>query len=700
MLLSIAFLVLLARVEVSAYLQRHPLSVSSIGSTIRLAQVKSNLADDENDMNMGPEKSRMTDYIAQYLGKNTAENNQEEEEMFDSNNVESSTHLVAIPMDACHELLLELESVQRAILYHCPILLDSCIPAAMTRLPLLYVQATQQNSARVTRFLGDAVTELAQKHLFSSLEDEDESPEDLNEDGFRPFTLTFQSLEIDGSNNNVLNTVGLQNDSRTKRLQAFVHDLQEIVESKGWKTSFPIDLHESAMQSAGGFRPRVPFMELPKEFDDNLNRFKHKDTVISDDDAEFLTSDKGGNGISPIFWCQWWDDTFARNCRLREIGVYPKTQAHASDLSYSRFYLPHETIPLPDGTVAMGKAEQKAEKYQDKRVLEEQREYERTNNGEESDSDVKQTAEPDILMTKTRERLEDLYISSVEEIITDESVENGAEESPESPPVEASADSEDDVDDGTVDLDLKPTTAAPDDFIDEWMQDRIKKIVDSRESIQSREPVKKAKPPMEDNPVFKAYKEGTLVPEKKAKEVKRKELGPYPDRAHFVGIWRVDNSPTGFPAEETNEESSENLVLRVDGTTAGGPIVDRETKQKAAGGTWKFVEEENGDVRLRIRLVIPPKKERILVMEGIVNRMSVNSDFPMASKAFGIPHLEAKLKQASKSTEEDMLHCGGEVRNSQKGVKSLPQVVGYQILPATFFCFHPGLYGGRSDEEE
>eukprot|EP00980_Cylindrotheca_fusiformis_P030418 scaffold24796_cov211-Cylindrotheca_fusiformis.AAC.1 len=665
MLLGITALAILGRVEVLAYIPRQPELAFPVASSTQLAQsTKSSFAENDDDVMRGPEKSRMTEFAAQFLRRTSQKNNPtaKERQIFNSDNLDGSTHLVAIPMDACHELLLELESVQRAILYHCPILLDSCIPASMTRLPLLYVRAEHQNSALVTSFLADAATELARKHLFTSLDDDDLNedsaltPDDLNEDGFLPFTLTFQSLEIDGSNNNVLNTVGLPNDSRTKRLQAFVYDLREAVNEKGWEAALPMDPHEPAMRSAGGFRPRIPFMELPKPFDDNLNRFKREDTAISDEDMGFLKAEKGGNGISPIFWCQWWDDTFARTCRLREIGVYPHTQSKSSDLSYSSFYLPYETIPLPDGTASMRKAEQKFEKYQDERMLEEQKEYERGSTSNGTDTSEKQKAEPDILMTKTRDRLEELYMGSAEKVGNVESI---AEAAADSPPNRTHAAQEDDEDGG--DLDLKPVTASPDDFIDDWMKNRIQNIVNSRESIKSRVPLKKEKPPVEDNPVFQAYKEGKLVPETKKRERKSRDLGPYPGNDHFVGIWRVDNSPTGFPAEESTENSSENLVLRIDGTTAGGPVLDPETKQKAAGGTWKFFHEENGDVRLRIRLVIPPQKDRILVMEGIVNRMTFNSEVPMTSKAFGIPHLEEKLKSASKNPEGDILQCGGEV---------------------------------------
>jgi hypothetical protein len=175
-----------------------------------------------------------------------------------------------------------------------------------------------------------------------------------------------------------------------------------------------------------------------------------------------------------------------------------------------------------------------------------------------------------------------------------------------------------------------------------------------------------------DNPVFKAYKDGTLVPkEKSVLKGKKKELGPYPSRDHFTGIWRVVTSPTGFPAQEATDETSENLILRVDGRTAGGPILDAETNQKAAGGTWKMLEEDNGDVKLRIRMVIPPKKDRILEMTGLVNRMNLSTDvtIPMASKAFGIPHLEAMAKEANQGLD-DMMHCGGEVRIASAQEKS------------------------------
>jgi hypothetical protein len=535
----------------------------------------------------------------------------------------------------------------------------------MTRLPLLYVQAKNQSSERVISILADTVKQLVQKHILIQTEEVSEEvdaiptmDEGLNADGARPLTMTFQSLEIDGKNNNVLNTVGLVDDEGTNKLRAFVCDLQKAVEAKGWKTAFPPDPNEPANDSVGGFRPRIPFMELPKTFDDNLSRFKDESTEITEEDVAFLTSDQGGNGISPIFWCQWWDDVFGQNIRMQEVGIYPRTKSDAGeDLSYSMFYLPYETIPLPDGNAAMLQTEKKFQNYQDTRLEEEQEKmYQEGKNN--NDAPTSRNDEPDILMTKTRERLENIFENSAEDAIIETIVEQEVPEiqNSQSSPTEENVDATEEEEE-SLDLDLNQPTASPDD----WMKERIRTIVESRESTKSRIPVKKEMPPIEDNPVFKSYKEGTLVPKEQRPKATEKKLGPYPGRDHFIGIWRVVTSPTGFPAEESTDETSENLILRVDGTTAGGPILDAETRQKAAGGTWKMIVDEDGDVRLRIRLVIPPKKERILVMEGVVNRMNMSTDIPMASKAFGIPHLEAMAKEANEGML-DLMHCGGEVR--------------------------------------
>ncbi|CAJ1901897.1 unnamed protein product [Cylindrotheca closterium] len=733
----------------SQYVRRQQHDGNSKTTPLSFASKANN---EDDDVNAGPEKSRMMDYISQYLG-NSNKNMDEKEsttsqvddyttssqvddsttspQVDDDSNKDRSTfsHLVALPMDACHELLIELESIQRAILYHCPILLDACIPAASTRLPLLYVEGpagSTTSSMGVTKVLTDLVKRLTEKHLVIRVDEDSEeeldpsvpSIEDVNEDGICPFTLEFQSLEIDGGNNNILSTVAKPNDPRTKRLQAFVHELKTTVEKEhGWKAVFPHDPHPTEQETAGGFRPRLPFMELPNSFDENLTRLRQPEAVISDEDTSFLAADEGGNGISPILWCQWWDDTFARKCRLREVAIYPKNAPMASmvdtgEFTYTQFFMPHETISLPDGTESMQQAERQFEKYQGERLIQAQQDFEKQQKGEmdaqpEASSTSQQPVEPDILMTKTRERLENVYRNSVDSVpmdavledvprdasdddeeedlqlepvtaspddymedwmkariqnIIEEPVKEEVSDAPADEQVEAKTNDDDDDDD---DDEPKRAEVIDDDSMDDWMKARIRNIIENRNIVKARQPVKKDKPPIEDNPVFKAYKEGKLVPfpeEDKSPKKKKRDLGPYPGRDHFVGFWRVEDSPTGFSVAPNSATSSDNFVLRVDGTITGGPTLDQETRQKAAGGTWKFIEDkESGEVKLRIRLVIPPAKKRIMEMEGTIRRVSVNNELPMTSRAFGVPDLEERIQEASKSDIEDILQCDGEV---------------------------------------
>jgi aryl-alcohol dehydrogenase-like predicted oxidoreductase len=63
---------------------------------------------------------------------------------------------------------------------------------------------------------------------------------------------------------------------------------------------------------------------------------------------------------------------------------------------------------------------------------------------------------------------------------------------------------------------------------------------------------------------------------------------------------------------------------------------------------------------LRIRLVIPPEKERILVMYGQIQLVSGKLDIPLASSTFGIPQLESR-KARGEYQMEDMIYCKGDV---------------------------------------
>jgi len=716
-------------------------------------------------------KSKMMDYVTMFLDKTAAEVDEGDD---DSDNyaaiitdatledITEATHLIAIPLDSSHELLIELESVQRAILHHCPILLDACISGTLTRLPLLYIKAPDarakdnpQNSASVSGSLARTIKRLVKKHIYGPVTketgDDGDDEDALNAEGYRPLTMTFQSLEIDGDNNSILNTVGTfcdvdddddnteyddGNDDKAdeipnyneKRFNNFMSDLQSAVAAQGWKMAFSPDPNKDEYvqeDSTQSFRPRVAFMELPKSFDENISRFKSSDMELTEENMKFLTSEEGGNGISPIFWSNWWGDVFARNVRLQEIGIYPTNpvlDVAEDDASLKirneQFFLPFETIALPDGTDEMIGSEKKFLDYHEKRMKEKEEEFmKEISQSEESESPQLSenplspgssitSNEPDILMKKTRKRLENIYLKNAgfedsdalleqlekesqidqdddEEVIDlvemndstrakdDDYIEDwmrqkimqaknkssGNDEETPSDKIQSTAEPKDSAD-NTNDTTDPTSIERESDYMDNWMEGKIKKAVNNLESVKSRQVVKKEpKYSIEDNPVFKAFRDGTLT-DKKPTAAPAKKLGPYPTNDHFIGFWKVMVNPMGGEDNAVSEGGSENLILRIDGTIAAGPTLNPETKQKAAGGTWKMFPEENGDVKLRIRLIIPPEKNRILVMEGRVIRGS-QVGMQLASNTFGIPQVEQKARESGQNGD-DKLTCSGE----------------------------------------
>jgi hypothetical protein len=291
-----------------------------------------------------------------------------------------------------------------------------------------------------------------------------------------------------------------------------------------------------------------------------------------------------------------------------------------------------------------------------------------------------QQQEDNLLLARTQTRLESLYRpgesppTSEDGEISSQTAMIDIEEAKEKTAVIASGASEHSSPLRTTNQSSSPSSN--DDTVDDWTRDRIRRVIEARsrnkflQQEQDKISRRKDLPPIEDNAVFLKYKNGSLVNEEspyyamQQEQAKRPLLPPYPSREHFIGIWRAVTPPTGFPEETGEATKSDNLILRVDGTTAGGPILDNELQQKAAGGTWRLLESDgdDGGMRLRIRLVIPPKKERILVMEGDVTRVCMTpSELPLATSTFAIPELEARLEKSKEETD-DMLHCGGEVR--------------------------------------
>ena len=636
---SLVLLIGFAKYGADSFVVTSPKQCSAVGTTWRSssfvgmalhddAEDNDNAEEDELDRigSTSPEKSRMTDFIASFLKKSGQESSEtfwkEEESMVED--PDTCTHLIAMPVDNCHELMLELESVQRGILYHCPVLVHACIQQAITRLPLLYVRTS---GASATSKLFSIVEDVMEDHLLQPVEDDEELDDRtiLNEDGTRPFTLQFTSLEIDGPKNEILQAVASVDDSN--KLRTIVEDLQKrILKDTTWQTMLPPDPQTEQ------FRARIPFMRLP---DNYWEEVLEKPKGTEDEEFVFLPSEDGGNGISPIFWGKWADDDFG-TARMREIAVF-KRVSQTTGLNEKAFYLPEKYLTLPEGNRAMSKQETYYQDYQEQRILEAE--------GIQADEATGGTpqqpilSDDDALLQMTRDRLEQLYTQeTINTSAAVKTIETGA------------IDSDDSVTQGLVEKPVDPAV------LDDWTRDRLQNIVSSRAKVQSEKELSqpKNKPPIEDNEIFKKFKNGTLAPKQEAPPP-APELPPFPSRPHCGGFWKVLESPTGFAVEETDSSRTDNLVLRVDGTTAGGPILDQTTRQKAAGGAWRL---EGDD--LRIRLIIPPGKERILVMQGKVELVSTKTNIQLASNTFGIPKLEAR--QARSAAEmEDVIYCKGEV---------------------------------------
>jgi hypothetical protein len=440
---------------------------------------------------------------------------------------------------------------------------------------------------------------------------------------------------------------------------------------------------------------------------------------INNDEEEepFWTTDQGGNGISPIFWIQWENDVLGGPQRLREVAVYeraPRAQTRQKtdqeihsrikedDVEFAFSSIPSTSTPLPDANTAAQRVhEERFRLYQESRIIEQEeiwkrerrRQIENTsssssapssspstenqddNNASEDDIPsstskpaVSSDSKNDILYAKTREKLERMY-----QVEIDDDRNNSLDSITTS---SASLQTERQETNQSSFLKEVPSLSDPPppsdtDGIDEWTRRRIQSVIESRAKLQAERKMKekKKKAPIEDNAVFLKYKQGTLVSNDESKSIQEEIiLPPFPSDEYCTGFWRMIGSPTGFPVEE-GVGVSDNLILRVDGTTAGGPILDTETRQKAAGGNWKLTvsqNEENDESTgvLRIRLLIPPKKERVLVMEGKLEKISMKPHVPLAGNTFGIPALEeAVMRDAAAATEdiEDSLYCNGSV---------------------------------------
>jgi hypothetical protein len=345
---------------------------------------------------------------------------------------------------------------------------------------------------------------------------------------------------------------------------------------------------------------------------------------------------------------------------MKELAVYGRTGPF--DISETAFYIPHLKVNLPDGNKQLQEDEMKARKY----------ELSRQDARDEEISEKRIfTDEADTALSKmkseaNRRIIETIYSSSP------------SDESNLAKPMQGK---------GAENSLLDNNSRCDDIKSEEQSFDLVKD--DSPSTMMSRLETKEKKVPPEDNPIFKGWKDRKTMAVDTPSFQSNKMMPSFPSNEYFVGLWRLISSPimldrlTGESTKPNDPSPSENetLILRVDGTTAGGPILDFEQNLKSAGGTWRsFQAVWNGDdvenvslddteqTRLRIRLVVPPKKETILVMEGEIRRTTYSSLLNQNIReikqlsTFSIPQVESAQSINTNQPDESLtIYCSGEM---------------------------------------
>eukprot|EP01082_Thalassiosira_pseudonana_P000528 g458.t1 g458 contig10:77218-79590(+) len=575
-----------------------------------------------------------------------------------------------------------------------------------------------------------------------------------------PILLPFRGLELQGEDNSVLYAVGYDiNDKSSKKksstifaddeddddgviivddwsspspsskaaksgyetLQQLVHTIQtELQTTYGLDTVLPLDNPQgdeieyddpllAAVQSKltkdVKFRPRVPFVRLPTDFYQDLQndaRDKSKEYSDDDQDSSFLIEiEKGGDGISPLFWYEAWGDEEilpSPGVRMRSIAVYRRMVPGGGEAE-SSFYVPTSSssgdsspqawVRNNSGTAVTPRNDESSMDlpFGDAKLTA----RERRENAKEMErmGDIESRAEREWEQGKARWMGQEMSDNDGDAFIDEQysELEIGIE-----------------VGDVFVDGD--------DAYTSPWGERDVEKSVieasgssvhnehftaaEAEMPQQSNTEPRSKLPSIEDNPVFQRLWNGQSQKTAQGQSIAQSldgrpsaeetPLPPYPSDEHFVGVWRVVTSPLGTESDPDEEKSSDNFIFRVDGQIMGGPILDAQYQHKAAGGSWRMfqaVRKASGNdsdtppkaqTRLRIRLVVPPERQRAIVLEGEVTRMvmgaedasSLSSSESWTLGSGGIldgmsPSLILENDDFSQSgSGEVLLYCGGE----------------------------------------
>lgn len=339
---------------------------------------------------------------------------------------------------------------------------------------------------------------------------------------------------------------------------------------------------------------------------------------------------------------------------MKEFAVYGRTGPF--DTSETAFYIPHLKVNLPEGNQRLKDDEVKALNYELSRQEASDQEF-----------DNKFHDKADVALNKMKSEANRRIIETIYEMSSSNDVNL---------------------------VEVKPTQTSGISSSDEKnisLEKQDKNELEDLSSIGSRTSKIKKKVPYEENPIFMSWKDRKTMAYDSPSTQSYRPMPPFPSNEYFVGLWKLVSSPISvdsFVGESTTENglpSNENdtIILRVDGTTAGGPILDFEQNLKSVGGTWRSyqavlngrndVENFNHDgserTRLRIRLVIPPKKEKILVMEGEIQRvlrsslLNQNIREIQRLSTFSFPYGESTRENTDTNLNENSftISCSGEM---------------------------------------
>ena len=415
--------------------------------------------------------------------------------------------------------------------------------------------------------------------------------------------------------------------------------------------------------------------------------------------------------------------------RIRELAVYGRTGPMG--MTEQAFYIPHLRTRLPDGNAKLQEDELKDREYDNERRIEQEMMIDGSPMMNFADGDlgggdlgnidgtIESAFEKEMATYKSnadRQLLQTIFDSSPDENSVELDGRNDMENIiPQSVKDNQEVEQRNDIiiDNETAAgsetnqiLLEEPEKSVEMNSDDDTSQTRKEEIIQSIAKPMATgdwskyQTKKKDKPRPEDNPILRDWKE-RLKNKPKVIDTETevaKPLPPFPSDEHFVGIWKLDSTPGGKVIDEEkmliDPNSSENLVLRVDGTVGGGPILDPENLHRAAGGTWKFfnaqwvgpTESENDEdsitTRLRIRLLIPPEKERILVFEGEVKQGIFSSPESISRDNMNELRISSFANKLSKndqiestSKNSSLIQCSGEMwTENARGTKSRRKV--------------------------